>query len=92
MDDALESEFHTQSSGRVKWILLLVAVLLSALTFVAMRYVDRFGVETEQLLKDAEFLEGDTNWEEDGIGSTSFPDNQLKITNRPGISPVCFKM
>lgn len=80
------SEAPARPAGRVKWILLSMAVLLSVLTFLTMRYVDRFGIDEEQLLEDAQFLEGNARWQEKGNGVTEFQGNQLKITNRPGVS------
>ena len=91
MENSALSKGATQASNRMKWILLLSTVLLSVLTFIAMMYIDRFSVETEQMLQDGDFALGNSHWKEDGIGLASFQDKQLKIINRPGISHSVFQ-
>ena len=91
MDNMVDSPQSTHGSGRLKWVLLLIVLLLSALTYLAMRHVDRFGIETEQLLEDPGFLEGDSHWNIEGSSDTSYTDKQLKITNNPGASNSVFQ-
>lgn len=69
-----------------KWSILILLVLLSLATLFALKYVDRFYDEKEQLLSDPNFLEGENHWAQAQPLGIVYSGKQLTITTTPGAS------
>lgn len=65
--------------------------MLSLVTYLVTQFVDRFGVEEEQLLQNASFLDDGANWQKQGPQPVDFQDNQVRIHNGPGASQAVFQ-
>ncbi len=91
MENHLSMEVPAGRSQLLKWAVLSVAVGLAILTVFSLRSVDRFYVEKEQLLEDAQFLSGKTHWKEKGSSQTSTAGNRIVITNNLGASHSVFQ-
>lgn len=79
-------EDWSRYDGRVKWAILVTALLFSVLTYFFTHFVVRFGVEKEQLLRNDTFAHGAAEWQEEGSEVVDFGNNQVKIANSPGAS------
>lgn len=71
--------------------MLALTLVLVVTTFLLIHSVDRFYVETEQLLQDNQFLSGNTYWQEKGGNPVDFQGGQLSLVNRPGSSHNVFQ-
>lgn len=66
-----------------KWLILLVIVVFSAITLFTLKNTDQFYVQTEQLLVDPFFIQGQKTWERTGSEElVDFRGKQLNLVNQ----------
>lgn len=86
-----KTENHGQFVSSIKWMILLSVVALSFLTLITIGGVERFEVETKQLLQDSAFNEAGNHWVLKGAEGITFEDGEVTISNRSSGSRRIFQ-
>lgn len=74
-----------------KWLLLFFSIALAAVTILALQFLDRFYVETEQLLDDIQFAQDSGPWIEKGNSNASVSEGRLTLSNTAGANQSVYQ-
>jgi len=79
------------SWGRGKWAIVFAVVVLSYLTVSANQFIERFGIEKQQLLENSDFSEGVAPWQIKGSENVTLGEGRLMIASNLGRNHQVFQ-